>query len=203
MNWDPKNTTLCTGRRCLSVAVIAISLGCGGGRPRSAPEQGVVDGDLVLRAFQPVRGTDVFRADLTEEASVLRSGGYRLRNVLFVESSGKARWLLPDHKNAIEEHDVRPADPDSSSDEPPVVATVVLARVLASERTGGNMYLCDRSGRKLQRIAEDVTDIDGVTLSGDRIVILYERGGAYRLAQYAVDSFAQIAEVGVDVPAVK
>ncbi len=186
-----------TERRDVVFVVALVLAGCTAGRPR--PEHTVVGSKLTLRGFELVPGTDVFRAALTEESSGL-SSGYSTRNFLFVEPSGKARWLLPDNGHVLDEHTVVPPGASRDDQELPPVALVVLARPDAAEQKGGDVYLCDPAGRRVQRIADQVEEVRGVTLATGDVAILYERKGGYVISRYDLAAFTKSGEVSIQVP---
>jgi hypothetical protein len=187
------------------VGILLVSVRWGSrGRETPRPEQRVVASGLKLQDFRQVRGTDVFRATLSD-GSGSYSGGYgRARNLLFVEANGDARWLVADDDHVLEEHALPASTPRSFDGEPAPVAMVVLAKTVSGEPRTGDLYLSDPLGRRVQRIAQGVREVDGVALSSDGVAaVLYEGAGGYVLAHYALPDFRMLREVNVAVPALK
>ena len=186
------------------VGILLVSVRWGSrSREGPRPEERVVASGLKLQGFQQVRGTDVFRATLSDGSGSYSSGYGRARNILFVEAKGEARWLVADDDHILEEHAVLASTPRRFDDEPASVAMVVLAKTVSGEPRTGDLYLSDPLGRRVQRIAEGVRDVHGVALSPDGAAVLYEGAGGYVLAHYALVDFKMIREVNVAVPALK
>jgi hypothetical protein len=186
------------------VGILGLSVRWGSrGRETPRPEERVVASGLKLQGFQQVRGTEVFRATLSD-GSGSYSGYGRVRNILFVEANGEARWLVADDDHILEEHAVAAATPRRFDDEAAVpVAMVVLAKTVSGEPRTGALYLADPLGRRVQRIAEGVRDVHGVALSPDGVAVLYEGAGGYVLAHHALVDFKMLREVNVAVPGLK
>jgi hypothetical protein len=180
------------------VALGVVALSCQPRRPR--PEHAVVGPKLTLRGFESVRDTDVLRASLADDSGGFSSGGYRTRNVLFLEATGKAWWLLPDDDHVIEEHFVRRPGGHRYGEDSPPVAVVTLARPVGDESKLGDLYLLDPPGRRIQRIAEQVREVHGVAMTSAGMAILYERSGGYVLEHYDVSALRKLSAVPVDVP---
>ena len=181
------------------MVVCPLALSC---RPqqRPRPEHAVVGPKLSLRGFEAVRDTDVLKASLADDTGGY-SSGYRTRNVLFVDATGKAWWLLPDDDHVLEEHVVRKPGASGYDPESPALAVLALARPIADDVAKvGDLYLFDPSGRRIQRIAEQVNDVHGAAMAPTGIAILYERGGGYFLEHYDPSSHAKVSAVPVDVP---
>lgn len=182
------------------VCVTVLASGCGEKRPR--PEHAVAGSKLTLRGFTPVPNSDVFRAALSD-ASGGYTSGYQTRNVLFVEASGEARWLLPDDDHSVKEHPVTQPGKASFDPESPPVAIVALAMPLAADTKVGDLYLYEPTGERASRIAEGVAEVHGVALRGTSVAILYERVVGYVLGHYDLDSLTKISETKVAVPTLK
>jgi hypothetical protein len=189
----------------LAVVAIVILLSRWGamGRELPRPEHQVVARELTLQDFRQVRGSNVFRATLTDRSSGYSSGYGRSRNILFIEDSGEPRWLLPDDDHVLEEHAIPTSPAGDLDEEAAPVAMVILARGLDDESGPAILYLCDPAGKRVQRIAERVLDVDGTALTESRIAILYERSDGYVLAHYGQADFRLDREVKVRVPALK
>ena len=186
-------------RAAIALCTLFLLSRCGPERPR--PEHAVLGAKLTLRGFQEVKDFDVFTADLADDSGGL-SSGYRTRNVLFVESSGAAHWLLSDNDHAVVEY--RVSGPVASRvEEPPVVAVVALATPVDKDTKVGDLYLYDPPGREVKLIAEGVTAVQGAALTSDGIAILYERPTGYVLAHYDAKALTRIREVDVAVPEIK
>jgi hypothetical protein len=183
------------------VGILVLSVRWGSRDRAPRPEQGVVAAGLKLQGFHQIRGTDVFRAALSDGSGSYRSGYGRARNILFVEASGEARWLLKDDDHVLEEHAVpEPASARFGEDAPAPVAMVVLARPESGESRTGDLYLSDPVGRRAVRIAQNVREVDGVALAPDGVAVLYEAARGYVLAHYAIADFKMLREVDVTVP---
>lgn len=85
-------------------------------------------------------------------------------------------------------------------EESPALAVVALATPIADETKVGDLYLLDPSGRRIERIAEQVRDVHGAAITPNGIAILYERGGGYFLERYDPSSLAKVSAVPVNVP---
>jgi hypothetical protein len=157
---------------------------------------------LTLNGFQAIRDSDVLRADLTDDSGGY-SSGYRTRNVLFVDASGEARWLLPDDDHIVEEHPIASPVAARFGEQSPPQAMLALATPIAGENRLGELYLYDLVGRRIQRIAEQVREVHGVSLTTAGAAVLYERPNGYVLAHYDVSTLAKLREVPVAVPTLK
>jgi len=197
LNW---RTVLGCAVAIVVIGGLLISIRCGSDRPR--PEHAVLGPKLTLRDFQAVRESDVFRAELTDDSGGY-SSGYRTRNVLFIEASGEARWLLPDDGHRVEEHPISTPPVSRFDPEPQAVAMVALATPIAGDVKVGDLYLYDLPGRRIQRIAEHVREMHGASLTTAGAAILYEQPQGYVLAQYDVKTLAKLREVPVAVPALR
>jgi hypothetical protein len=184
---------------CFAIFGTFLSFRCGPEPPR--PERAVVGEKLTLQGFQPIGKSGVFRADLSEPTGGL-SSGYRTRNVMFIEASGQARWLLPDNNHSLYQEEVRPAAADGDKPQP-AVALAILAFPVNPDSTLGQLYLCDLLGQRMQRVADGVKQLRGSSLVDDTIVLLYERPEGYVLGHYNSSTFAIVHEVRVNVPALK
>jgi len=194
------------GAGVLLIAIILVtSITCRSEPAR--PEHAVVGKQLTLRGFQQVRDTDVFRAQLMDNSGGGYSSGYgRTRNILFVEASGEARWLLPDDDHVVEEHPLSPTSDGPGVPEPDrsTVAVVALAKPLqGGTKDEGTLYLLDPTGRKIVAIADNVREVHGTALSSQGAAVMYERSGRYFLAHYDVATLKQLREVEVAVPPLK
>src|SRR5262245_14487158 len=197
---EERGRVIMRSRRTVALlfALPLLSLSCG--PDRGKPENAVVGRKLRLRGFQPVKDFDVFRADLSDTGGY--SSGYRIRNILFVEASGQARWLLADNDHEIVEYRVSGSSV-SRGDEPRTVALVLLASPVAADNKPGDLYLCDPPARKGQRIAADVMEVEGAGPTANPCAVLYERRTGYVLGHYDPATLARVREVNFTVPALK
>ena len=193
---------MCWPARFVGILLVSVRWGSRG-RETPRPEERVVASGLTLQGFQQVRGSDVFRATLSDGSGSYSSGYGRVRNILFVEANGEARWLVTDDDHILEEHAVTASVPHRFDDEPAPVAMVVLAKTVSGEPRTGALYLADPLGRRVQVIAEGVRDVHGVALSSDGVAVLYEGAGGYVLRHYALVDFKMLREVNVAVPGLK
>ena len=184
------------------IVILLRSTTCGSDAPR--PEQSVVGRRLNLQDFQQVRDTDVFRAQLVDNSGGY-SGSERTRNILFVDASGAARWLLPGDDQVVEEHAVSPTkerpwvpEPDAAA-----VAIVALAKPLHGQVEEGTLYILDPTGRTMVVIADHVRSVHGTTLTTQGAAVMYEGSGRYVLAHYDVATLKKLREVEVTVPALR
>jgi hypothetical protein len=157
---------------------------------------------LTLRGFQAVHGSDVFRADLTDDSGSY-SSGYRTRNVLFVSGDGEAHWLLPDDDHVVEEHPIASPPPRQYGEQPPPVAMLALATLAAGDPQLGDLYLYDPSGRNIKQVDHQVREVHGASLTAAGATVLYERSNGYVLARYDPDTLTKVGESAVAVPALE
>lgn len=80
---------------------------------------------------------------------------------------------------------------------------VALATPIGGEKSIDDLYLYDLEGRRIQRIADQVREVHGASLTNAGAAILYERVGSYGLAHYDVKTLAKIREVPVAIPVPK
>jgi len=182
------------------LALLALSLAsCGSRRREPDPRLGA---NLELRNFAAIDGTDVFRAELVEDGG--SSYGQHTSNVLFIESSGEGRWLLPDNDHSIDEYPISRTSSSMAEEQRPV-AIAALVRPASGELEGNVLLILDPTGRTVHKVAEKVDDVLGVTLHGDRdCSILYTQAGPrYVVATFARDSLTKRRESVVSVPELK
>jgi hypothetical protein len=167
--------------------------------------------DLRLGGLTRIEGTSVFRAELTSArhgVEFASGGGYgsETRNILFIDSAdASARWLLPSDKEVIT-FDTAIADPASSDESKPPIATVILVKPYSDNPDGvdGRLLLLDPVARHIHEVASGVNAVDGASLTPDgQIAILFESSRTYRLALFDHSSLLKISERVVNVPQLK
>lgn len=164
--------------------------------------------DLILGHAESVPGSPVLRADLSLTGGgegKFSSGGYNeTRNILFIDPDQKnARWLLPDNNSVIEQR----SDVEDVSHEPNkrliATAAIIEPHDQQSEPATGRLILFDATGRTLVEVASDVRDLELATLSGNEIVLLYERNRHLVRATFDSSSLIKRREQVIEVPELK
>jgi hypothetical protein len=167
--------------------------------------------ELRLGDLTRIEGTSVFRAELTSArhgVEFASGGGYgsETRNILFIDSAdGSARWLLPSDKELIT-FNTAIADPASSDESKPAIATVILLKPYSDNPDGvnGRLLLLDPVARHIHEVASGVNAVDGASLTLDgQIAILFESNRKYRLALFDRSSLLKTSERVVNVPQLK
>ena len=174
------------------------------GRTNTLPEPKVVGKDLLLWGFAAVDGTDVFRASLNESGSGFGSGSYNVttRNILFIEKSGQARWLLPDHTHEVTEHAVARAEPHDRPIEPSV-ASFALVKPSGPDPRPGRLLLFDPAGHSVQEVAKDVMSVEATARANGEITVLYRLRTGYVLSAFQLTTLARLRDTPVNVPEIK
>jgi len=163
--------------------------------------------DLTLGQAESVPGSPVLRANLTSrgEEGKFSSGGYsETRNILFIDPDQKnARWLLPDNQHVIEQRsDLKDVEGDSKER---LIATALLIAIpnSKSQPEPARLVLFDASGKNLVEVANDVNNLQLATLSGNEIVLLYERNRHIVRATFDSSSLSKRREQEIEVPQLK
>lgn len=191
------------------VALVIAVLGALGlvaliGRRAEPPgEKPLIGNQLLLGQFIAIEGTDISRAGLYDSSGGSYGSGYsRTRNVLFIEKTGKAHWLLPDDDHLVTEYPVPP--PARAFGETPERAVAVFAHVtpLAGKRDEGVLLLFDPAGTNIQTVAERVRGVQGVSL-GSEITAMYQVQSGYVLARFDRSSLAKLGDAPVSFPVLR
>ena len=141
-----------------------------------------------------------------DEGGSFSSGGYgETRNILFIDPGEKhARWLLPDDKHVIvESSDIATAEQKGKPQR--TIATVALVKANNADRqTGkGQLLLFGPSGAPVVPVSDDVRALHVAALSGEQIVVLYERDRQLVVAQFEATSLTKQREQTMPVPMLK
>ena len=170
--------------------------------PRSC-RPAVGGSELDFGHFAAVPGTEVFRAELFDGNSGSYSSYSRTRNIAFIETSGSARWLLPDDDHVIDEYPVPAPKSYLQKPERPV-AIAALVTPAVGKREPGTLLLFDPTGRTVQTVADQVYDVHGITLSGDdEITMLYEQESKYVMVTFERSTLAKTRETTLSFPQLK
>ena len=181
----------------LAIAALALS-GCGSPRRQEDPRLGP---DLQLGNVAAVGGSDVFRAELSDQGGFSSYG--RTRNILFIDPSGAGRWLVPDNDHVVVEHPIARTSSSMAEEERPV-AIAALVRPVSGGAEEAALFILDPTGRTVHKVADNVSEVLGVTLSDKQEPsILYEHEQQYVLVTFARDGLAKIRDTVVSVPELK
>jgi hypothetical protein len=182
-------------------------------RDTAAPSAiGADDSELNLQMGRTslVPGTGVLRTDLTlrrESDKFSSGGGSETRNILFIDpNEKKGRWLLPDNKHILGEiSDITERSTDAECESGrPIATAVVVKDSNDSETTGkGKLLLFDPTGKKVIEVANDVSEIHLASLTGNEVVILYERNSRLVRTAFSRDSLVKQTELEIDLPKIK
>ena len=163
------------------------------------------DRNLHLGRSWLVHGTGILRTDLvlTGDSDKFSSGGgSETRNILFIDPDQKTgRWLLPDNKHAIGE--TSDVTVPHESEEQRTIASAAVVRPAEEPSATGNLILFDPAGKKVVEISKGVTEIHVASLSGNDIVLLYERNSHLVRASFDRESLEKHTETEIEVPKVK
>ena len=147
------------------------------------------------------------RADLTThgESGKFSSGGYsETRNILFIDPDQKnARWLLPDNDNVIEQRSDVEDVSNESNKRLVATAAIIEPRDEQSESPAGRLVLFNASGKSMSEVAKNVSNLQLATLSGNEIVLLYERNRHLVRATFDSSSLSKRREQEIEVPELK
>ena len=171
---------------------------------------------MTLGKAELIPGTNVFRVDLfvSREAGFSSDGKssyFETRNILFVDPSEKAaHWLLPDTNHVVEEAtDI--GEPDNSRPSLAENNNLRLKKVVAIlayvkpnrdhwRDFPGELLLSNSTGRNVEKIADEVKDVQISALQGSEIVIIYERNHRLMLQAFDSTSLAKKREQEIEIP---
>lgn len=160
---------------------------------------------LQLGHAEVVPGTAVLRAELQteKEGKGFSSGGYsETRNILFIDPDKKeGRWLLPDNEHVIE--DSTEVLEKSSGSASQIVATAAVVRAAGDSSKPGRILLFDATGKKVVEVAKDATDLRLATLTGDYVLVLFERNHRLVRANFDPVSLAPKDQQEINIPKLK